>query len=163
MDKQEILDEISKTKEHLANMEKMLQECEYERWKPKANEKYWYIDSSGSVNYTCFLVEAVVDAIRLKTYNCFKTKEEAEQEVEKILVRRMLEDIARRLNKGEKIVWNYSEQPKYCIELHCNNIATNFYLNYKIQGTVYCLNRNFKDVAIQEIGEERLKKYLRGE
>ena len=25
------------------------------------------------------------------------------------------------------------------------------------------LHKNFKDVAIQEIGEERLKKYLRGE
>lgn len=31
------------------------------------------------------------------------------------------------------------------------------------QGTVYCLDKSFKDVAIQEIGEERLKKYLRGE
>ena len=30
------------------------------------------------------------------------------------------------------------------------------------QGTVYCLDRNFKDVAIKEIGEERLIKYLRG-
>lgn len=40
MDKKEILDEIEKTKEHLANMEKMLQECKYERWKPKQGEKY---------------------------------------------------------------------------------------------------------------------------
>lgn len=31
MNKQEILEEINKTKEHLANMEKMLEECEYER------------------------------------------------------------------------------------------------------------------------------------
>ena len=31
------------------------------------------------------------------------------------------------------------------------------------QGTVYCLDKDFLYVAIQEIGEERLKKYLRGE
>ena len=31
------------------------------------------------------------------------------------------------------------------------------------QGTVYCLDENFKDIAIQEIGEERLKNYLKGE
>ena len=34
---------------------------------------------------------------------------------------------------------------------------------YKFQGVVYCLDTWFLDVAIQEIGEERLKKYLRGE
>ena len=33
MNKQEIIDEINKTKEHLANMEKMLKECNG-RWKP---------------------------------------------------------------------------------------------------------------------------------
>lgn len=32
-----------------------------------------------------------------------------------------------------------------------------------IQGVVYCLDKNFLNIAIQEIGEERLKKYLRGE
>lgn len=163
MNKQEILDEISKTKEHLANMEKMLEECEYKRWIPKANKKYWYIDSSGSVNYTCFLVEAVMDAIRLKTYNCFKTKEEAEQEAEKILVRRQLEDIARRLNRGREIDWNTEEQSKYYICTDNEGIEYNVNFTEKAQGVVYCLDGNFKDVAIREIGEERLKAYLKGE
>lgn len=31
MNKQEIIDEINKTKEHLINMEKILEECEYKR------------------------------------------------------------------------------------------------------------------------------------
>ena len=31
MNKQELQNEINKTKEHLKNMEKMLEECEYER------------------------------------------------------------------------------------------------------------------------------------
>lgn len=161
MNKQEILNEINKTKEHLTNMENMLKECS-ERWKPEPNEEYYYVNqvsaTSRAVNN-----EFYIDAALYRAYNCFRTKKEAELEAEKILVRRQLEDIARRLNKGKEIDWYDSEQSKYCIELYCNNILTNFYLAHKTQGTVYCLDKNFKDVAIQEIGEERLKKYLRGE
>ena len=161
MNKQEILNEINKTKEHLTNMENMLKECS-ERWKPEPNEEYYYVNqvsaTSRAVND-----EFDIDVARYRAYNCFRTKKEAELEAEKILVRRQLEDIARRLNKGKEIDWYDSEQSKYCIELYCNNIITNFYLAHKTQGTVYCLDKNFKDVAIQEIGEERLKKYLRGE
>lgn len=161
MNKQEILNEINKTKEHLTNMENMLKECS-ERWKPEPNEEYYYVNqvsaTSRAVND-----EFDIDAALYRAYNCFRTKKEAELEAEKILVRRQLEDIARRLNKGKEIDWYDSEQSKYCIELYCNNILTNFYLANKTQGTVYCLDKNFKDVAIQEIGEERLKKYLRGE
>lgn len=159
MNKEEILKEIEKTKQHLTNMEKMLKECD-ERWKPKDNEKFWYIDSSGLVNYSLFMSET---ESRFKNYNCFQTREQAEQEAEKILARRMLEDIARRLNKGEKIDWNNNEQSKYYIELYCNNIITNFHYCHKIQGTVYCLDKNFKDIAFQKIGEERLVRYLKGE
>lgn len=164
MNKQEILEEINKTKEHLANMEKMLAECEYERWKPKDNEMFWYIDSSGSVNYSCFMSGIEGDAIRFKNYNCFQTREQAEAEAEKISVRRMLEDIARRLNKGRKIDWESESPRKYhlCMD-KCDYIYTNVCYSTKYQGTIYCLDGNFKDIAIQEIGEERLKKYLRGE
>lgn len=173
MDKEKILQEIQKTKQHLGNMQKMLEECdEYQRWKPKANEIYWYIDSCGSVNYTCFLTEAVIDAIRLETYNCFKTKEEAEAEVERILIRRQLEDIARRLNRGRKIDWNNDkkidwynqDQDKYFIRFSYwdDRIQLETCWKNKLQGVIYCLDKKFLDVVIQEIGLERLKKYLKG-
>lgn len=162
MNKQEILDEINKTKEHLANMEKMLEECEQERYKPKDGDIFYYIDTYCRVIKEQW-ADMPTDNIHYKKDNCFKTREQAETEVEKILVRRQLENIARRLNKGQEIDWYDGEQSKYCIELYCNNIITNFYLAHKTQGTVYCLDKNFKDVAIQEIGEERLKKYLGGE
>lgn len=161
MNKEEILDEINKTKEHLANMEKMLARCD-EMWKPEKGEIFYYLNS-----YNIAISEtwdaSYSDAEHYNIYNYFKTREKAEQEAENILIRRQLEDIARRLNKGKEIDWFDSEQSKYCIELYCNNIITNFYLAHKTQGTVYCLDKNFKDVAIQEIGKERLKKYLRGE
>ena len=161
MNKEEILDEINKTKEHLANMEKMLEKCD-EMWKPEKGEMFYYLNS-----YNIAISEtwdaSCSDAEHYNIYNCFKTREQAEQEAEKILVRRQLEDIAKRLNKGEEIDWFDSEQPKHCIELFCNNIITNFYFSHKTQGTTYCLDKNFLDVAKREIGEERLKAYLRGE
>lgn len=161
MNKEEILDEINKTKEHLANMEKMLEKCD-EMWKPEKGEMFYFLNS-----YNIAISEtwdaSYSDAEHYNIYNCFKTREKAEQEAENILIRRQLENIARRLNKGKEIDWYDSEQSKYCIELYCNNIITNFYLAHKTQGTVYCLDKNFKDVAITEIGRERLSNYLRGE
>lgn len=164
MNKEEILDEINKTEEHLANMKKMLAECEYERWKPKEGEIYYELNKyekaiSNEWFDTCY------DNVMFNLYNVFRTCEQARAEAEKILVRRMLEDIARRLNKGEKIDWKNSSQYKYSFYLDdkINKIDWCRECRYTVQGSVYCLDMNFYNVAIQEIGEERLKKYLRGE
>ena len=54
MNKQEIIDEINKTKEHLANMKKMLEECECKRWKPEPNEEYYYVSEDGKIVQTVF-------------------------------------------------------------------------------------------------------------
>lgn len=166
MNKQEILEEINKTEEHLANMKKMLEECEceYERWKPKEDDIYWYISEDCYI-YGTDNSDDEFDNGKINAYNCFQTKEQAEAEAEKILVRRMLEDIARRLNKGKKIDWNSEYQLKYYIYLNSSTNKIEFYHHcyQMVQGVVYCLDKSFRDVAIQEIGEERLKKYLRGE
>lgn len=163
MNKQELQNEINKTKEHLANMEKMLAECEYERWKPSLNEEYFTVSYDG-VNRCINIDEDSLD-MRYDFYNCFQTQEQAEAEAEKILVRRMLEAIARRLNKGKEMDWNSSDESKYYIYLEASADILSFdrSIRNKIQGVVYCTNMNFLDVAIREIGEERLKKYLRGE
>ena len=165
MDKEEILKEIEKTKEHLANMEKILKECEYERWKPEDFSTYFYVDSCMKIEESEFYNDTYIHSERYNTYSTFKTKEEAETEAEKILVRRQLEDIARRLNKGQKIDWNDKEQIKYsiCLDAINNEIIWDNEVQYISQGIVYCLDMNFYNVAIQEIGEERLKKYLRVE
>lgn len=164
MDKKEILDEMVKIKERLANMEKMLEECEYERFKPKTTgEDYYCVDDGNDVRRVNFNVMNAYDRDRIRAYNCFKTKEEAEAEAEKILVRRMLEDIARRLNRGREIDWNTEEQSKYYICTDNEGIEYNVNFTEKAQGVVYCLDANFLDVVLKEIGKERLKAYLRGE
>lgn len=165
MNREQILEEINKTKEHLVNMEKMLQECEYKRWKPKEDENYYFVDSDLKViNDNWANIEGQRDIYNV--YNCFQTKEQANSEFEKILIRRQLEDIARRLNKGKKIDWDNFDQYKYFISFNCATqlIERGFYnLKNKVQGVVYCLSDDFVSVAIQEIGEEQLMRYLRGE
>lgn len=165
MNKQELQNEINKTKEHLANMEKMLAECEYERWKPKEREPYFFFTSYGVIETTTFNNKNEGDIRRYNFYNCFQTYEQAEAEAEKILVRRMLEDIARRLNKGEKIDFKDNKQAKYYLRYNIDQGGFDVDLDFNIVrvGVTYCLDRNFPEIAIQEIGEERLKKYLRGE
>lgn len=46
------------------------------------------------------------------------------------------------------------------------DIFKNEYFNGLVEyekGTIYCLDENFKDIAIKEIGEEELTAYLKGE
>lgn len=164
MDKQQILDEINKTKEHLANMEKLLDECKYEKWKPKDDDIFYYVDTFCRVIKENW-ADVLTDRINYNHGNCFQTREQAEQEAEKILIRRQLESIARRLNKGEYIDWDDEEQAKYSISLDNtdNEISWDKEVRFLSQGTIYCLDMNFYKVAIEEIGEERLIRYLESE
>ena len=162
MNKQKIIDEINKTKEHLANMEKMLEKCECKRWKPEPNEEYYYVSEDGKIVQTrnCGWEPA---ANRIKFYNCFKSEKQAEAEAEKILVGRQLEDIARRLNKGRELDWNDEHQYKWYITYNTIfGFTTYSVCENTTQGVVYCLDKNFLNTAIKEIGEGRLIKYLRG-
>lgn len=143
-------------------MEKMLAECEYKRWRPAITEQYFIVNGWGIVTKLDASFKKYNEYYEV--YNCFKTKKEAETEAEKIVVRRMLEDIARRLNKGKDFVYN-ELQEKYYIFWNAELDELNQQSLYwtKTQGVVYCLDENFLNVAIQEIGEKRLKNYLRGE
>ena len=164
MDKQELQNEIEKARVHLANMEKMLKQCEFERWKPKIDDIFYSVDGYGQVKCVYFCDDQSCRML-YENFNCFKTYEQAKVEAEKILVRRMLEDIARRLNEGEKIDWGNIKQCKYFIGVQEGyaGILSDTEYKFKHQGVVYCLKADFLKVAKSEIGEERLKKYLRGE
>ena len=165
MNREEILQEIQKTEEHLANMKKLLEDGDYDRWKPKAEGVYWYVNSRGEICCSHFCPIYKTDIARYQTFNCFQTREQCEAEADKILVRRKLEDIARRLNKGKEIDWNDHKYYKYaiCFNFDKNEIDYLYCSSQKEQGVVYCLSNKFSRVAIQEIGEQRLRKYLIGE
>lgn len=162
MNKQEIIDEINKTKEYLANLEKMLKECESKRWKPVDDDIYYYVSEACTVIKSRAWAHFIVDE-HYHCFNCFRTEEEAQAEAEKILVRRQLEDIARRLNKGQEINWSDENQYKWYIIYNTTfGFETYSVSETTVQGVVYCLDKNFLNTAIKEVGEGRLIKYLRG-
>ena len=143
-------------------MKKALREYKYGKWKPGVNETYFYLTGNFKpFSFTNYGTAANIEAI--ENFNCFQTEKEAEKEATKILIRRELEDIASRLNKYNEIDWDDSTQLKYCIyfDFILNEIISCQTSRKKGQGTIYCLNKSFKNVAVEEIGKERLTKYLK--
>lgn len=129
-------------------------------WKPKEGEKFCFINYVGHIECEVYLAESPQN-FYISIGNCFKTREEAEKHLEHLKVETQLKNIAARLNKGREIDWSNTDD-KYCLSICANEEIITATQKYgKTQGTIYCLDENFKDVAIAEIGEERLREYLK--
>lgn len=160
-EKQKILNDIEEAQRKLDEVRKKLDEYNtgYKRWRPKNGEYYHYVTGT--------LETSVLPSVSINknydAYNCFKTEGEALQEAEKILVRRQLEDIAKRLNRGVRIDWGNRDQAKYFLTLVDIEMLEQGCVYFCVSESVYCLDKNFLDIAKREIGEDRLIKYIRGE
>ena len=131
-------------------------------WKPKKDEVYWYIDGDG-----CFRASrggcSEYEEYRLDIGNCFRTKEEALFEVERLKVIRELKELA----DGYK--WSCPND-NYCICIEYYNTAKRYknstankivIANYHwtFDNNIYFPSGEAAQKAIDTIGEERLKKY----
>lgn len=136
---------------------------QYGKWKPKDGDKYYYITSTGNI-FNSIWSDSRADNTCWSIGNCYQTEEQALQSLERMRIRTRLEDIAERLNKDEKVDWE-SGRPKFYLfyDHKRKNIDEGSELTVQVQDVIYCLDAKFKGIAIQEIGEERLAKYLRGE
>lgn len=127
------------------------------RWRAKKNELYWFISSDVTVSFSRE-ENHPVDETRYRIGNYYKTREEANEAIEKMKIYMQLKDLALRLNEGEKIDWANSNQYKYNIYYEPGGLATTDAYCYQELGQIYCVNRYFLEVAEQEIGEKNLKK-----
>ena len=160
-------DDLEKT---IKDLQKALHEAQeeldnlnLERFVPKRNERYYIVNGFCAID----LIEnnmVAFDNQCINCYNCFRTKKEAEKEANKIIIRRKLEDIARRLNGGKELDWTNNKN-KFYITYTANDNTLHFSktINLQIQGVVYCISPKILKVAIEEIGEERLIDYIKGE
>lgn len=158
-------EKIKEIEKQLEELKGQLTEADKEdKYKRKRNSRYYYLNSCGAI-YNVFDNEIALDNFRYSIGNFFETSEEVKIYQKKLIIEQELRDIAMELNKGEKIDWNNDEQEKYYLEydFSIDSINCTFYTYIKIQGTIYCLNENFKNVAIEKIGKERLTRYLKGE
>lgn len=143
----------------------MLGECRIEKipqkpksvWDLKYGDDYWYINSFGHVRKTSYGLED--DFKRMIEFgNAFLTEEEAKHEVE----RRKCEAILLKYGTRDMMSFGDGNKSKYCIYL--NNFLNKIIFddNYCVQsqGTIYFETKELAQKAIEEVGEERLKKYI---
>lgn len=133
------------------------------RCKPEYNERYWYINRYGMIFKAKWYYNSS-DECMYRLRNCFKTKKEAEFEVEKRKVTAELFNYADEHNEHE-IDWNGTYYDKWFLtynfvsnKIGCNRCIMDF-LGLNIP---YFTSESIAKAAIKEIGEDRIKKYYFG-
>ena len=84
MNNKEIMEKISELEQQIAELKEAAQkQDEPKAWKPDVEEKYWYISEWLSATSTKFC-NGNFDNRLIKSNNCFRTKERAEEVAKKI-------------------------------------------------------------------------------
>lgn len=129
-------------------------------WTPKEKEKYFYIEDCMGVSDDRN-VQAPIDYCRFNIGNFFKTKIEAEHMVEKLEVIHELQKFAYENNERE-IDWNNFSQTKFYLiyDSEVNNILVDYSSCTRTNSfNIYFTSFKIAKRAIEEIGEDRIKKY----
>lgn len=122
-------------------------------WDLKYGDRYWYINTINNINYDTWTKDAWDLTVR-ESGNLFLTYDEAKFELE----RRKCEAIM--LKYGRR-TFKY-EDDNYFIRLAYDNkkVFVEVWRTCQFQGSIYFDKEELAKKAIDEIGEERLKKYV---
>lgn len=157
------LEELKRKYEELGKeIERLENKKSYKRWRAEFNNDYYYIDEDGNIN-SIYENNDISDVFKYKTRNYFKTEEEAEKYRKNLKTYYELMDLAEELNVGKKVDWNNYCQIKYSISYDSDDkeIFSTSNNIVKILGQIYCLDKNFLEIAIDRIGEDRLEKLFK--
>lgn len=124
-------------------------------WDLKINDGYWSVGSHGNVCADIWKND-VIDNGRRTISNCFLTKEEAQFEVE----RRKAEAILLKYGKRE-VKYSEAHYYMYC-DLSEPSIEIGYYQSCQDQGAIYFDTEELCQKAIEEAGEDNIKKYIFG-
>lgn len=153
-EKENILKNIEKRKDRIAQIERELKELENKKWKPKYNDKYYCINCYGQVQFE--FMDNCDDKL-FSIGNYFKTREEAEFEVERLKVLEELKEFSYDFSDEE---WKDDDIAKFSMYYDYDyseiDIRTHTAWKYDL---IYFKIREDAQKAIDKIGEERLKKY----
>ena len=128
-------------------------------WDLKEGDEYYYINAFGSVDITIFSNDTHNDDEKIiKNGNAFLTKEEAKHEAE----RRKCEAILLKYGTRNMMSFRDINSHKYFIMYNSyrNGIGINFNQCDQSQGTIYFKSAKLAQKAIEEVGKDRLKKYI---
>lgn len=129
-------------------------------WKPDEEEKYWFVNSNGCVDWVWWHNEDYY-IFDYEQGNCFKTKEEAEEHLKKLTIQGKFKTYVR--EHSDELDWDDGSQPKFYIYygFDCCKINRTYILAAKRQGTTHASSEQILRDAIEYIGgEEVAKKYL---
>lgn len=159
---QELEQNISSIKEELSKLEEKLKtfKLRADRQMPEKGDIYYFIGNDGSI-FEDKWANNSYDQQRFNSYNYFKTEEEAQNEIDRRLIKAKLNEIANRLNGGQVINWDSAIQRKYYLNSDSGALNLSFSLIDKIEGATYCLSQDFLEVAVDEIGEQELFDYMK--
>ncbi len=157
MTKEEIKKQIAECEEKLKSLREELDKtkCGGKRWKPAMGERYYCLNSDGSISNNRFGWENSLMAYLHG--NCFKTREEAEFEVERRKVIAELSDYA----EGDDAVWDGDTQHWYIYFNTYSILKTASYKSCSAMklGTLYFRSEEAAKAAVKAVGEDRVKKY----
>lgn len=145
----------------------MLGRCKIEKipqkpktvWDLKIGDEYYYINMCGNVDRTTFSNSTRhADEKIIEVGNAFLTKEEAKHEVERRKCEAVLLKYGTRnlMSLGDKYTKKYYIQYDYDV----NEIIIFKHYSLGLQGTINFKTEELAQKAIEECGEERLKKYI---
>lgn len=124
-------------------------------WDLKIGDRYWFLDSYGNVR-DCVLGNGLIDKGRRAIGNCFLTREEAEFEVERRKVEAILLKYGRRefkVDEGNFYIYH---------DYYHSSIEIGRYNSCQDQGTIYFDTEALYQKAIEEAGEDNIKRYIFG-
>ena len=130
-------------------------------WKPKYGEHYFTIDADTRVIEATWR-NATSDKFRWATGLVFKTQEEAEFALGKMMVKTELERYAREHNDPSLEEWNTYNNHYF---ITCDTDASCLEVSYRAcerSAIIYFTSKEIAEDAIKEIGEQRIIKYLFG-
>lgn len=152
-------EKLKAEQERLAKLREELSKPEYggKRWKPKRLERYYCIGINGDI--WTFHFDSVHDSGAYAWGNCFKTKEEAEFELERRKVIAELSDFA----EGDEAVWGDGGRRHWKIYYSFSEkkICYGCYFVMKA-AALYFSSAEAAETAVKVVGEDRVKKYYLG-
>lgn len=128
-------------------------------WDLKEKDEYYYIDICGDVDITTFGIGTCwEDKKIIEVGNAFLTKEESKHEAERRKCEAVLLKYGTRdmMSLGDKYTKKYYIQYDYDV----NKIMIFKHYSIGIQGSINFKTEELAQKAIEEVGEERLKKYV---
>lgn len=154
--------QLEAAQQEITKLQQAIEQAEAENdvW-PKDGDEYYLIGSCGEIVSYPFSSKNSVDAMRIAIGNYYKTKEEAEQVVEKMKVMTELKRLADKSWKeaGAEIDWSDDKTPKYFVRYKMGDDNVLVDNNYSIKNIndIYFHSEEKAKEAIDKIGEERLK------